>query len=267
MLPFFLFFILFFSDGVCEESDASCCNLEKPCDKGLVWYGRFEMGYAYSYTSYLFNPDPAVWDTALEGYASSLGGAPYVTVGFGGSFLGHLEIDGSYTHYQNFYYQKHQTGQSPTPYFSGAMRNRFFTLTHQNVMLNTTFSPKQDLYFSFWGLDTTLFAGLGVGCGFSRVFPFYTVGYIQDVGSVTSTGIKRESTSFAWQGSCGVRIHPNNSCCFLNIGYMFYDGGAFRISEELSVNDVVLEGDLDKVRPLRGHLKTNQVTISFECFF
>ena len=265
---FFLFLLIsFFHDfGSAKEKD-TCCFYENTCEKDLVWYGKFQVGYAYSYTSYLFNPDPAVWDTALEGYAASLGGAPYVLVGLGGNFLRYLDVDVSYTHYQNFHYQKHQTGYSATPNFSGYLRNRFFSLSHQNVMLSATFSPKEQLYVSFLELETTFFAGMGIGCGFSRVFPFYTVGYNSGVGSVTSNGVKRESTSFAWQGSCGLRIHPKKSCCSLDIGYMFYDGGPFKVSEELSVNDVVLQGDLDQVRPLRGYLKTNQITISFQCLF
>jgi hypothetical protein len=266
MILVFLMINFFCSLGHAKEKD-TCCFYENTCEKDLVWYGKFEVGYAYSYTSYLFNPDPAVWDKALEGYAASLGGAPFVQVGFGTNVLRYLDVDVSYTHYQNFHYQKHQTGYSSSSNFSSYLRSRFFSLTHQNVMLNASFSPKEQLYVSFLELETTFFAGMGIGCGFSRVFPFYTVGYDKGVGSVTSSGIKRETTSFAWQGSCGLRIHPKNSCCSLDVGYMFYDGGAFKVSEELSINDRVLAGDLDKVRPLRGYLKTNQITISFQCLF
>jgi hypothetical protein len=266
MFLFFLVINFFCSWGNAKEKE-SWCFYENTCEKDVVWYGKFQVGYAYSYTSYLFNPDPAIWDVALEGYAASLGGAPYVLAGLGGNVLRYLDIDVSCTYYQNFHYQKHQTGNNTTQNFSGQLRNRFFSLTHQNVIFSATFSPKEQLYISLLELETTFFAGMGIGCGFSRVFPFYTVGYNNGVGSVANAGLKRESTSFAWQGSCGLRIHPKDSCCSLDLGYMFYDGGPFKVSEELSVNDKSLEGDLDKVRPLRGYLKTNQITISFQCLF
>jgi hypothetical protein len=266
MLLVFLL-LSFFQKSLDAVEDKICCSYASTCSQELTWYGTFQVGYAYSYTSYLFNPDPLTWDKALEGYAASLGGAPFLKMGFGASVLRYLDVDVSYTYYQNFHYEKHQTGSETTPNFSGYMRNRFFSLSHQNVLLNATFCPKDRLYFSFWDLETTFFAGMGIGCGLSRVLPFYTVGYQQGVGSVANAGIKVNTASFAWQGTCGLRFHPRSSCCSLDVGYMFYDGGPYQVAQYLSVNDTKLQGNLKAARPLRGYLKTNQLTISFQYLF
>jgi opacity protein-like surface antigen len=246
-----------------EMSSRFSYNEDAPEKK---WYGLFGTGYAYSMKANIDHPG-GIWDPATEGYDSNLGGSPFFTLGFGRAFLDYLRFDTTYTFYQGFHYQKHQSGEGNTPGFTGVNRIRFFDLDHQSVLFNLSLYPEKHFYFSAIDLDISPYLGVGIGAGFSRVYNFHTVAYAREVGSTTSLGNKHTRSAFAWQASAGIRLHPTDSCFSFDIGYRYYDGGRFHSSSTIYMNTPDFQGVPSEVNPWKGKLRTNQITLSFNMDF
>ena len=262
LFSFILIYIVFAS-----ANEKRVCSTQIPGKESIYWYTKFSTGYAYSCSSRIYNPDPAVWDQADQGYSGKLGGAPFITAGIGTLVLDCLEVDASYAFFENFHYRSYQTGISQSIGYTSFSRIRVFDLTHQNVMLTATFCPLDRLYMTLCNIETTFYAGYGIGAGFYRAFPFYTNAFSENVGSVTSIGDKKNSAAFAWQALLGIRLHPKQGCWALDLGYSYYSGGTFILPSQIVGNDTELLGTQIGVKSLRGRLKANLLTITMRWFF
>ena len=230
------------------------------------WYGVFGTGYAFSMKSNIDYPG-GTWDRAKEGYDSDVGGASFVSIGFGREFFDYFKFDTSYTFYLPFHYQKHQTAFGNTVVYTAPKRNRFFDLDHQSVLFNLYLHPQKNFYLSLVDLEISPYFGGGIGVGFSRIYNFNLVAYANQLGSIASLADKCTNSSLAWQACAGIRFHPVKSWYNLDISYRYYEGGKFYSSRNVYLNTPPYKGQSKDSTQWKGKLRTNQISLSFNMDF
>lgn len=231
------------------------------------WFASIGTGYSWTEKPGIDNPDPAFWDFSSEGYDSRLGDRGFYTFAIGKQVHDYIDISVSYLDHEVFDYQKFQTapaGTSGTPGFTGSARTRYFRLDNRALLVNGFLHPAQ-MWQNFAGFELTPFIGGGIGYARNQVRNFYTVGTTTAgpgiaVGSTTSIGGPANKNSFAWQGSVGLNIKPQQSHFSVNAGYRYYDGGKFEGPTQVYTNTA---GWLTSA-PWSGRLKANQAFVEFQ---
>lgn len=237
-------------------------NPAKPENPFRSWFAAIGTGYSWTKTPGIVNPNPAQWDFSQQGYDSPLGNRPFYTFEIGKKVHPYFDISINYIYNQQFNYQKFQTGTSATPDFTGNARHRFFNLNNQALFLNAFVHPAEPS-FAIANIGVTPFAGLGIGYSRSSMSNFHTVSTVNIngnlIGSTSTIGPDTNSDAFAWQGSVGLNITPDNSPLSVDIGYRYFDGGKFK-----GPNTVFTGAIFQDATPWTGHLKANQLFVSLK---
>lgn len=260
------------------QSFNNCCNMNLGGQDCCCapWYGFVGAGYAWSFKTGIKNPDPNFWDFANEGYDAHLGDAPFFTIGVGKRFCGFLGFDVAYTYFQPFHYQKFQTSpMQSTIGFTGPLRTRFFDLDHQNVMFNLNLVPENCFSLNCSCIEISPLLGIGIGVGIHHVTNFHTVAATPlfetvSLGTTTSIGEHVRRTSFAWQGTAGVRLSPNQCSPFkFDIAYRYYDGGRFQCPSRILIATAAAGqgAGFQSGRPWKGRLRANEVLLQLNYIF
>lgn len=231
------------------------------------WFGFAETGYAWSIKTGTKNPDSSFWDDAAQGYNTRLNGASFITVGFGRSFYNEM-IDASVLYGQLgvLHYQKYQTGSSTTPGFTGNARTRLFNVEHQHALIRMGLDAKKYLSCTIWNVAFSPVGSIGIGVGVNNTSNFNTVAYNSTmmVGSTTSVGKPVTKTTFAWEGSLGIRVQPEQSHVGMKLGYNYLDGGKFRCPSVVMLNTSDVQGGQRSGAPWKGSVRTHQILFSLD---
>ncbi|MGQ3889984.1 outer membrane protein [Legionella sp. CNM-1927-20] len=222
------------------------------------WFASVGTGFSWTEKPGIYNPDPAQWDPAVEGYDASLGDRGFYTFAIGMKALEFIDVGISYLNHEVFNYQKFQTGeQTIQTAFTGNARTRFFQLDNRALLINCLLHSSQNL--ANFRVNIIPFVSGGIGYAHNQVYNFYTVGSttVADtaIGSTSSIGSANNTNSFAWQGSAGLSFNPNQSYLGINIGYRYFNGGKFNTSSKLYTNS----NGIVNTKNWSGYLKANQV--------
>lgn len=239
------------------------------------WYGQVGAGYAWTTNAGIHNPNPLVWDAAIQGYNDDLGGASFASLEIGRLFGRGFSTGLRYAFYDTFHYQKFQTGTSDTPSFSGNSRHRFFDLDHQHILVHFTFDPLKFIRCRpiLCGIKISPSLEVGIGPGFNRVTNFHTVGLLEipgtgtAVGSTTLIGATHSEVSFAWEAGVGVKFKVECLNLSWRIGYRYYDGGRFQGPSTVYPNSVLNQGLATRATPWKGHLRANEAVFQIDFGF
>ncbi len=227
------------------------------------WFASIGTGYSWTNKPGIQNPNPSEWDYAAQGYDAPIGNRGFYTFAIGKQFHDYMDVSLSYLVHENFNYQQFQSGTSDTPDFTGNQRNRFFTLNNRALLINGFLHPA-----TFWAQLANIqfmpYVGAGVGYACNKVNNFYTVGNTTvagvALGSTDSIGDPISKNSFAWQGTLGFNIHPQQSHFSVNTGYRYFDGGNFNGSSNIYTN----ANGFVTATPWSGSVKANQFFIEFQ---
>lgn len=230
------------------------------------WFASIGTGFSWTEKPGIRNPDPAFWDFSSQGYDSKLGDRGFYTFAVGKQVHDYVDISLSYLVHEVFDYQKFQSapaGTSGTPGFTGAARTRFFRLDNRDLLINGFLHPAPILT-SLISLKFTPYVGGGIGYARNQVRNFYTVGtaIVNGValGSTSTIGNPTNKNSFAWQGTVGLNIQPQQSCMSVNLGYRYFDGGKFNGPRTVYTNS---DGWLTSAA-WSGRLKANQLFVELK---
>ncbi|QBR85076.1 porin family protein [Legionella israelensis] len=228
------------------------------------WFASIGTGYSWTEKPGIKNPDPAVWDPAIQGYDASLGDRGFYTFAIGKQVHQYVDISVSYLNHEVFDYQKFQSGAlAGQPGFTGNERTRFFRLSNRALLVNGFLHPNRS-WANFLGIELMPFVGGGIGFSHNEVRDFHTIGNIVvagiPIGSTSSIGKPSSKNSFSWQGSLGLNFRPAQSHLSVDIGYRYFDGGKFEGSSLIYTNSA---GWLS-APPWRGRLKANQGFVEFK---
>jgi opacity protein-like surface antigen len=227
------------------------------------WFGSIGAGYSWTNEPGIINPDPAFWDFSNEGYDSPLGDRGFYTFAIGKQIHEYIDLSLSYLNHEVFNYQKFQTGGGGTAGFTGNTRTRYFQLQNRALLVNGFLHPAHYLYNPA-ALELTPYIGGGIGFANNQARDFHTVGTIIvggiAIGSTSSIGEDNNKNSFAWQGTVGLNIRPQQSHVSANIGYRYFDGGKFEGPSAVFTNS---DGILAS-RPWSGCLEANQLFVEFQ---
>lgn len=230
---------------------------------GLPWFVSIGTGYSWSVKPGIENPNPAIWDFSNEGYDSPLGNRGFYTFSIGKQVHQYIDLSLTYLDHEVFNYQRFQTGGSDTIGFTGNARTRYFQLDNKALLVSGFLHPAQYLY-SMVGIELTPYVGAGLGYAKNEVRDFHTVGSTTvagvAIGSISSIGTATGKNAFAWQGTVGLNLRPQQSHVSTNIGYRYFDGGKFEGPSSIFTNS---NGDLAST-PWTGRLKTNQLFVEFK---
>jgi len=273
---FFLFLISFFfiNTNIFANNIVNNKNEIKNCcvDKYALstWFAYVGMGFAWSKKAGIKNPDPSGWDVAIEGYDNDLLNSPCYFVGFGRKLFNYLSLDLSFICFNSFHYEKHQTGISPTPGFTGTIRTRYFDLDNQGLLLNLSLLKPctGNIQIDFDKISLAPFAGGGIGIGFNQIFNFHTVASSTPNGGKTTT-LEDPSFNlgFAWQLFTGISLFSKNNNLNFDIGYKYYNGSKFKSAKKILINTSGSEGTILVVKSWKGYLKTHQIFADFRFLF
>ncbi|KTD07877.1 outer membrane protein [Legionella jamestowniensis] len=229
------------------------------------WFASIGTGYSWTEKPGIVNPNPAFWDSSLQGYDADLGDRGFYTFEVGKQIHEYMNVSVSYMNHEEFDYQKFQTsppGTSGTPGFSGNARTRYFELDNKAILVNGFIHPAQ-AFTTLAAIEVTPFIGGGIGYAHNEVRNFYTVGRTVvagvPVGSTTTIGDPVDRDSFAWQASAGVNFTPIGSHLSVEAGYRYYDGGKFEGPSTIYTNSAGFQTST----PWSGRLKANQAFINF----
>ncbi len=231
--------------------ESSSLSAEEGEKSASSFHALVASGYAWSMKADI-HVNTTDWAQSLTGYNATLGGSPFITLGFGYSFIQRLDVDFQYTLYDTFSYYKNQID----PY--GNSRIRQFELDHFSSMWNATYFPYA---IKTKKVSFIPFVGGGIGIGSSKVEDFRTTFYdpAQGIGLTTSLGPSHMRNAFAWQAMAGIRVHPVCSRLCLDVAYRYYNGGTFEGPSSVVDYDGVDLGDVEKVSPWKGTFQTNQL--------
>lgn len=227
------------------------------------WFATIGSGYSWTQEPGFVNPNPAQWDASVQGYDAPLGNRGFYTFSLGKEAYNYFDVSLSYINNDVFNYQMFQTGTSDTPGFTGAGRTRYLDLNNRAFLLNLAIHPL-DGYYSAKNWDFTPFISGGIGYANNQVRNFYTVGTISvdgtAIGSTDSIGNQVATNSFAWQGSIGLNLKPQQSHLSLNVGYRYYNGGTFFGPSIIYANSL----GMTDTTPWKGQLQANQAFFEFK---
>lgn len=238
-------------------------TMGEPTSPSYPWFASIGTGYSWTLKPGIKNPDPTFWDFSVQGYDSSLGDRGFYTFALGKQVHEYLDLSLSYLAHEEFNYQKYQTGVSSTPNFSGSVRNRYFKLNNRALLINGFLHPASSWY-QVASIELTPFIGAGLGYARNKVNDFHTVATVNVnntfIGSTTTIGNEGNRNSFAWQGTIGLNLRPQQSHFSVDFGYRYFDGGKFEGPRATYGNQ---EGWLS-AKPWSGRLKANQAFVEFK---
>ncbi|BCA96239.1 hypothetical protein TUM19329_26000 [Legionella antarctica] len=227
------------------------------------WFASIGTGYSWTNEPGIINPDPTFWDFSNEGYDSPLGNKGFYTFSIGKQVHEYVDLSLMYLNHEVFNYQKFQTGGGTTVGFTGTSRTRYFQLQNRALLVNGFLHPANYLYNPV-GLELTPYIGGGIGFSNNEVQDFHTVGTTTvagvAIGSTSSIGDDTSRNKFAWQGTVGLNIRPQQSHLSANIGYRYFDGGRFEGPGTVFTNSDGFETSI----PWSGRLKANQLFVEFQ---
>lgn len=228
------------------------------------WYASVGAGYSWTQLPGIDNPAPAVWDASSQGYDSALGDRGFFTLEVGKQVHQYVDVSLMYIDHETFNYQMFQSGVSNTEGFTGDQRNRYFNLNNRALLVSGFLHPEHSWY-QLSSVDVTPFVGAGIGFANNQVTDFYTVGATSvsgtTIGSTDSIGNQMKTNSFAWQGSIGLNLKPQISHLSVDVGYRYYDGGAFTASNMVYVNG---SGGFSPSTPWSGRVTANQLFVDLK---
>lgn len=256
---------------LCGLLTGYCCAVNSgtmgPVEESYPYF--FEIGAGYSWSGKAgIQTNSNAWDPATQGYNSDLGESSFYFFEVGKTVHPFVDISLSYINHDEFSYQKYQSAPQPTPLpqgFTGNSRTRHFQLDNKAVLINAILHPVYNMA-SFYGVHFNPFVSGGIGMGYNRVKDFHTVGLVNPpgVGSVTSIGDDSSKTSFAWQGSLGVNLKPDNSNFSMDLGYRYFSGGKFEAPGTIVSNTATNPGQIITTNGWTGKLKTNEMFVGFK---
>ncbi len=248
---------------ISPETAAKPAATSEKCFRKRNWYGYVGSGYAWSMKAGIHNPDSDFWAASDQGYDARLGNSPFFTIGFGRRYFDILAFDVAYTYYQTFHYQKFQTGET-VPGGIGSRRTRYFDLDNQNGMFNISLYPEDHASFPLGSLKVSPFVGVGIGFSVNRISNFHSVSFDEATGTGSTTSIGNDTTTvkFAWQAMAGLRFHPRQNRFNFDVGYRYYDAGRFTGPNRIIGNTAIGQGIAEKVKPWKGRLHTNELTLT-----
>ncbi|MDN3504119.1 MAG: hypothetical protein P0S95_00920 [Rhabdochlamydiaceae bacterium] len=250
-----------FAADVSSATSHSKTAQAKPMEEKLPWYFTVSSGYAWTMKPGITNPDTSFWDASNQGYDQDLTDGSFIGLGFGKELISWLDVDVEWTQYRQFVYNKHQTGTSSTPAFTGSHRTRFFDLDNDGFLASFRLHLPRDWNWDMGCISVSPFAGAGLGFGVNQMTNFHTVGHnsTTSVGSTSSIGEPVTKVAFAWQANVGLSFRPTNSAASMNFAYRYYDGGTFNGPSRIIDNTA--NGTWVTCKAWEGRVKTNQFLV------
>lgn len=204
-----------------------CCPTEKNC----AFYIKVGSGACFSGKTKI-KTDPAVWDTASQGYNGHLGTQPIVLAGLGFDSP-FVATDLTASLRPNFQYSKYQTPTTLTTPEELGNTTRKFTLDIATLMQTIYLSGRGfgNMQWKFGGCSSIYpVIGGGVGISQMKIYNFRSTGLAPiDAGFASFASENQYSTQykFTYQALGGLEYRYKDLCAF-SLGYRWFDVFQFK---------------------------------------
>lgn len=242
-------FLLLVSTCTLNAASMAISDLENP------WYGSIGTG--------LNTVRASEWDTPTDnGYnTSNLANRGFYTFEIGKQIQHYVDVSLLYLNHETFNYQMYQQRIANTGKIASTASNPTVNLNNRALLVSGFLHPDHDWY-KISTVSLSPFIGGGVGYALNQIDNFYPTGSnpARKAGITSNSAIA--VNSFAWQASAGLSIHPITHLS-LDVGYRYYDGGAFDTSNPAFTNNHSANS-LSLTTPWSGHVSTNQLFLDFK---